>query len=118
MANLTLYNLLTLSGSEPTYITANSGGDRIYNPRSRSRAWVVNSGGAQDATIESALESNFGAYPDYVVSIPAGAFWILPPFSAARFNDPTDGYYKVTFDTPADIQIASVEDEMVLKGTS
>jgi hypothetical protein len=115
MADLGLNNLLTIGATAPTYVAATATtGDRAYNPRGRTRVWVVNDGASVTCTIKSHRDSNFGPYPDKTLTIPANTFYPLPPFDTRRFNS-ADGYITIIFSSVTDVTIAAVEDETIYK---
>lgn len=116
MADLPLNNLLTIGADAPTYFAATAGptGDRAPNAGGRTRVWINNDGASVTCTITSQRDSNFGPFPDKVLTIPANTFYPLPPFDPRRFNT-ADSFIHFVFSDETNVTIAAVEDETIFK---
>jgi hypothetical protein len=107
MATLVLQDELLLDGM-PDFVAADAGGDEAPNPRSRTAIWIINDGAEMTLTITSSRESNFGPYPNKVITIPSGVSYFTPQFDARRFDN-LNGRISFIFSRVSDVTVAAVE---------
>ena len=108
MALLTVQDAELLGGNPPTLVAAaSSGGDTWLNTTPEPNLYVAVSTAAVTMTVTTKNACEFGTHPDWTLVIQPGGLIVLGPFNAARFTG-ADGLAKVTFSTPANVQLGVV----------
>jgi hypothetical protein len=106
MAELTVQKI-SLTGLEPEYVAAASGGDTFKN-NGNTYLCVKNGGGsAVTVTIDSIVLSNYGTDVDIAVSVPASEERLIGPFNKARFNNAVD-IVNVTYSAITSVTVGAI----------
>ena len=103
MADLSV-QALSLSGLEPAYVAASSGGDQFIND-GKTYVHIKNGGaGAIVATFNSIAPCDQGFDHDIAISVPVGEERKVAPFGKPRFND-TAEKVAITYDDVSSVTI-------------
>lgn len=109
---LTVQDQLALmaAGAAPTMVAADITGHTVVNDAGREvEIWVDNASGSPlTMTVETARKSDFGTFPDKVITIPAAALVVLPTFAARRFTDVGTGKLSFTLSAVGSVTVAAV----------
>jgi hypothetical protein len=108
---------LVEAGDAPTMVAADATGNTFRNPPGdEAHLWVQNGGGLPvTVTVATARPSNFGRFPDKVLTVPAATLQQLPLFSAVRFTDPGTTLCTVTYSSVSSVTVAAVRPGMYEK---
>lgn len=87
MATLTVQDMNTLAGLNPTYAACAGGGDDFVNTGHEYIHIKNGHSSPQSVTIHSQRLCDQGVEHDVVVSVPNAEERIIGPFHPARFND-------------------------------
>lgn len=113
---LTVQSQLALiaAGTSPIMTNADATGHTYRNVRGvedlEPEIYVENNtASAITLTMVSARQSNFGTFPNKVVTCAAASLTILPAFDVHRFTDPGTGLASFTLSVTANVRVAAVE---------
>jgi len=111
---------LVAAGQQPTMVNADPTGHTYINWRGlenlEPELYIENNtASAITLTMVTARASNFGTFPNKVVTIPAASLMILPAFDSRRFADPGTGLASFTLSVTTNVRVAAVEPGRIWK---
>lgn len=113
---LTLQYEFELVGGEIVWTPGSASGHQFANQQGDVGIWIDNMRGTSIVvTFLTARESDFGVFPDKVITCAAAAITKLPTFNPRRFTTVGTGKTTFTLSETTDVQVAALVQQQYFK---